>query len=93
MSGNSIEPVAKMAVRNPRIGIIQLHIPERCTTVGQYERAVGFIREAADKGADIVILPEMFLGFHPTSPEQKDAFAADCFKCIQSLRHMAKVGC
>lgn len=81
----------KMAPRAPKIGIIQLYVPDGCTPAEQYERAAALIRKAAVDDADIVVLPEMFLGFHQESAEDKDMFAVETYKNIQKFQLLAKV--
>jgi predicted amidohydrolase len=81
-----------MVPSGPKIGIIQLHVPDGCTPAEQYERAASFVRNAAADDADIVILPEMALGFCQGSAQDKDMFAAETYKYIQKFQLLAKVG-
>jgi predicted amidohydrolase len=80
-----------MTQRAPKVGIIQLHIPEGSHLADQYDRAVSYIKQAAEKDADIIILPEMFLGLHHGDGESKDLFAAENYKFVQKLQVLAKV--
>ncbi|KAH8653560.1 carbon-nitrogen hydrolase [Xylariales sp. PMI_506] len=76
--------------KSPRVGIVQLHIPEGCTPAEQYARAAEFIKTAARDGADVAILPEMAFGIHQGTEQEKDEFAAENYKCIEKLQELAK---
>ena len=59
--------------RTVTVGLVQMRCADDAPT--NLARATGFVRDAAAKGATLVVLPELFLGPYFCQTEDHDTFA------------------
>ncbi|KAI1274701.1 carbon-nitrogen hydrolase [Xylaria sp. FL0933] len=72
-----------------KVALIQLH-PKPLSPTQNYEKAAGFIREAASKGCHLAVLPEYHLtSWVPAEPEFKSS-CADSLIYLQRYQYLAK---
>ena len=76
--------------RDTRIAIIQMK-PEQGNTSINLERGIEFIKEASDKGANIICLPELFYsGYHLDSEKLQELAEPSDGPMVQTLCKLAK---
>src|SRR3954447_16684559 len=68
------EVSAMASERSATVGLVQMRCD--CARATNLERALAFVGEAAQRGAGIVVLPELFLGpYFCQRPDDQGAFA------------------
>jgi predicted amidohydrolase len=89
---NPVHDLKMKPTKNPRVALVQLHIPPPAETnpAVQFQRAAVLIRDAARDSADLVVLPEMALGFPPGSDGMKQ-FGSECMIELANFQKLAKV--
>lgn len=81
-------------MRNPRVALGQLYIPIGSRPAAQFQKAAQFTRQAVKDGADIVIFPEMVLGFPPgvdAKLAERALFSGECLRELNNFQALAKV--
>lgn len=82
-------------MRNPRIALGQVYIPKTSLPATQFQKAAQFTRQAVQDGADIVVFPEMVLGFPPgvdAKLAERAVFSSECARELRNFQALAKVG-
>ncbi|TVY30904.1 Hydrolase [Lachnellula hyalina] len=74
----------------PRVALIQIPIQTETTPTLQLRKATELIIRAARENADLAVLPEMFLGWTPTTPKAKDEYATQCAEAISHFQALAE---
>jgi hypothetical protein len=80
--------------RDPKIGLCQLHILQSSTPASQFQRAATFTRQAVKDGADIVVFPEMAVGFAPdayATMDERARFSEACTRELVNFQALARV--
>ncbi|HWR61417.1 MAG TPA: carbon-nitrogen hydrolase family protein [Clostridia bacterium] len=70
---------------NPKVAVIQMHVEE--DKMKNMANAAAFVKEAAEQGADIAILPEMFNCPYKTSnfPIYAEEEGGECYRLLSGL--------